>query len=202
MATSPPFPTLDVLSTPLQSLLLSQRSSPSQQLLWLTPSFHAWVDTDTLLHLWFPKKCHHTDKFTFIKWKLFLSDRWKKGGFLDFYFYFFTMCVGGGGSMCSLAGSQLSFPEFLRLNLFFLKCRFGAWLLLVTTVLHTYCHTYTRMQLTFCISFVCLFFPCGAQKSRVCTTAGQVTQIILSLLDSLFSWAEDKPSKHAVLQFY
>lgn len=126
----------------------------------------------------------------------------RKEDFWIFIFIFFTMCVGGGGSMCSLAGSQLSFPEFLRLNLFFLKCRFGAWLLLVTTVLHTYCHTYTRMQLTFCISFVCLFFPCGAQKSRVCTTAGQVTQIILSLLDCLFSWAEDKPSKHAVLQFY
>lgn len=118
------------------------------------------------------------------------------------FFVFFTICVGGGGSMCSLAGSQLSFPEFLRLNLFFLKCRFGAWLLLVTTVPHTYCHTYMRMQLTFCISFVCLFFPCGARKSRVCTTAGQVIQIILSLLDCLFSWAEDKSSKHAVLQFY
>lgn len=200
MATSPPFPTLDILSTPLQSLLLSQRSSPSQQLLWLTPSSHAWDDADTLLQLWFHKKTHHTDKFTFIKWKVFLSGRWKKGGV--FVFCFFTICVEGGGSMCSLAGSQLSFPEFLRLNLFFLKCRFGAWLLLVTTVPHTYCHTYMRMQLTFCISFVCLFFPCGARKSRVCTTAGQVIQIILSLLDCLFSWAEDKSSKHVVLQFY
>lgn len=89
-------------------------------------------------------------------------------------------CGGSGSSVCSLAGRHFSFAQFLILSLFFPISRWGARLLLVTSLLDILwcCHTYKRMPLTLNIR---IFFS-GAQSRRVCTTAAKLTHLKLGQL--------------------